>query len=395
MLHYAWRQLFPRGGGLFFPLATLGVAMGVAVLVTVLSIMDGFQDEIRRRLLLFHGEVAVLTNGPSLREVDAVRNALEAVEGVVAAIPFYETFLLLEHGGNYAFPLAVGLEEEWTDVADWADGAVSLGGDVAEQLIASEGDELLALSPAQVLSNLEGEEKILPTTLRVVSVPLARRDGSDSQRVFLPMETLSALCLEAGTVSGFELRLCRGMDADAVAKNLREHVLGPGLRAITWREANRSLLSALALERAAMFFSMAFIVAVAAFAMGSFLSAHTARKTKEMGLLVALGCTRVRVAICFFLQSTIVGLCGIFAGLALGATLLFFRDPILRLVIGVFGREERIFDYYNFTQLPMALHVGEIFKIVAFALLTAIAAGLLPVFRVLRLDASTALRREN
>jgi lipoprotein-releasing system permease protein len=390
--YYAWKQLWPSGssGRWFAPFAIFGVALGVAVLLVVLAIMDGFQGEIRRRLLRFHGEVAVISDGGAFSPENGVLDRLASLEGVEAAVPFYETFLLLEKESRYAFPLARGSDG---GESGGNGEVIFLGRSIAEQLAARPGDEVLALSPRQVVANLSGDgERHLPLQLASGGPTAGRREGPDGSRVFLPLELLAEMSGEPGKIHGFELRLRRGVDAENFARRLNGGILPPSLRAVTWMESNRELLSALALERAAMFFSMAFIVVIAAFSMACSLSSHVAGKVREIGLLMALGCGRGAIAASFLLQSALVGFFGILVGLGLGAFLLSVRDGILRGVLWFFGRGERIFEYYDFIHLPAAIGGGVPVKICAFAMATTLLAGLLPACRVLRLDPSAALR---
>jgi lipoprotein-releasing system permease protein len=354
--------------------------------------MDGFQDEIKRQLLFSRGEVAVLVDESYNGDVDVLRKYLENVSDVVSVTSFYETYLLLSHSKNYAFPLACGIGDTYS--RGYLRDSITLSSSIAEQLQVVEGDEILALSPEQVVRNLDGKEVIFPTELFVEGIHSAKMGDAYRNRVFMPIETLSALCMDGIGVTGFELRLSGNVDVVTFAKSLRDNIQFGGVRVVTWLESNGSLLSALSLERAAMFFSMAFIVVIAAFATGSFLSSHVTSKAREIGLLRALGCTRVAIALCFFLQSIIIGVAGICIGLLTSTVLLIFRDNVLRCVLKIFGGGEHIFDFYDFVRLPIAVHCAEIVKICAFSLITTIFAGVLPVVRTLRVDSSTVLRKE-
>jgi lipoprotein-releasing system permease protein len=390
--YYGWKQLFPSHGGSFFALtASFGVAIGVAVLSVVLSVMDGFQGEVRERLLRFHGEVAVFSDSPPFSAVAEGGRLLASVEGVSEARPFFEAPLLVEYGGRYALPIALGLAEE--ELSSLPARSALVGGSLAEELGIRAGDEIFLLNPQALLEADDGEV-VLPLRTTVAGTLPAHRSGPDGRRLLMPMEALAEFFGPSDRAVGYELRLNQGTSAQELVRRLNEEILAPPLRAESWMEMNRELLSVLALERAAMFFSMAFIVAVAAFAMGSFLAAHVFRRTREIGLLRAFGASRVAIALSFFLQSVFVGLLGLFMGLALSGLLLHWRDGLLRLLLFAFGRDGGVLSFYAFDRLPMAWSWWEFGKICAFALATVAAAGLFPAIRVLRVDPSLALRYE-
>jgi lipoprotein-releasing system permease protein len=270
-----------------------------------------------------------------------------------------------------------------------------LGSAIAEQLGAGPGDEVLALSPERALAAIEGsDERTLPLPFLVVEGANSRRDGFWGHRVFLSLEALGDLFGEVGYVHGFAIHLRPGVDPNRFALHLNGEILLPPLRARSWQEMNGDLLSVLALERAARFFSMASSVAIAAFAMGSFLASHVVRRTREIGLLLAVGAGRGAIALSFLIQSGLIGFFGCFCGTLLGALLLCFRDGLLRLCMVLFGGERGVLSFYAFDRLPIALSGWELFKICAFALAVTLLSGLLPVLRVLRIDPSRALRHE-
>ncbi|MDR0679128.1 MAG: FtsX-like permease family protein [Puniceicoccales bacterium] len=392
VIYYGWKQLFPsRGGRLFVLASSSGVAIGVAVLAVVLSIMDGFQGEVREQLLHFHGEVAVLSEGVPFSAVEEGRRLLLAVRGVAAARPFFEAPLLLEREGRYALPIAQGLAAEELD--GLPAGSVLLGDCLVERLGAQPGDDISLLNPQTLLGADDGVV-VLPLRATVAGTIPARRGGPDGHRVLMAIDELAGLFGSSDAAMGYELRLTPGTKAQELVRRLNGEVLLPPLRAESWMEMNRELLSVLALERAAMFFSMAFIVAVAAFAMGSFLAAHVSRRAREMGLLRALGARPSTIAFSFFLQSIFVGILGLLLGLALCALLLHWRDALLRILLAAFGRDGGVLSFYAFDRLPVAWSWWEFGKISAFALITVAVAGLLPAFRALRTDPSLSLRHE-
>jgi lipoprotein-releasing system permease protein len=387
--HYAFRQLFPAHGHRRFTFAAAaGVAIGVAVLIVVLSVMDGFQWEIRRRLLQLHGEVAVLGEGSAFAAVDAWKERLEAMDQILEANPFYETFALAEFGGKYALPLALGLDGE-----AFPEGFAVVGAAVAEQLGTKPGDEMLIADPQTFLRNGEGEVQ-LPLPLNVLGSMSVRSGEMDGRRILLSRESLSRLFGEENCASGYEIKLAKGVEGEKLVEKLNGGLLPPFLRAMSWIDMNGELLSVLAMERAAMFFSMACIVVVTAFSMGSFLAAHVARLSREIGALRAMGCSGMDIGLTFVLQSVLIGFLGSCGGVAAGWALLHFRDGVLSFLVGAFGGGERLLSFYSISGLPALWRWSEVAKVCSMAVAVTAAAGLVPAIRSMGTEPSLALRHE-
>jgi lipoprotein-releasing system permease protein len=358
------------------------VALGVAVLVVVLAVMGGFHGEICRQLREMHGDVAVVAQGP-LWEDGPERELLLTVPGVQRVEPVLEVPLLLEHRGVHALPLVRG--EAGCD-------GLRLGRFLATDLGADAGDVVQLLAPAALLGG--GDEVLLPVDVAVAGVlPGGRGSWLDGGAVISRRE-LQEILGEEGRIGGYALQLARGRDAARMAAQLNGGLLPANLHARTWLEAGGELLSMLALEKAALFFSLACIVAMAAFCMASALAVAVAHKTQEIGLLLAIGCGRGKIALSFFLQCAGTGAIGLLLGLPLAALLLHFRDGLLRFLLALFGRGEEVLAFYGFRHLPVQVLPRDLFAIAGFSLLATGLAGLLPVRSILRLDPSIALRHE-
>jgi lipoprotein-releasing system permease protein len=365
--------------------AAAGVALGVAVLLVVLSVMDGFQMDMRQQLIRFHGEAALVGDGTPFPVDGALVRQLEEVEGVEEVVPFYEAFVLAEFGGRYAFPLALGIDGD----AVPADG-VLLGSAVAEQLEIIPGEELLLFSPRTFIGS--GGETMLPLQVPAKGYVPTRRGAADGQRIMLLRQALSELCGDGDSAKGYELRLADGVDCERVVRDINSQHRNSRLGAVSWMDMNGDLVAVLAMERAAMFFSMAGIVAVAAFAMGSFLAAHVSRRARDIGILRAMGFSGCAIGASFFMQSIFIGAIGSCCGVGVGALVLRFRDALLAILVGAFGSGERLLSYYAFNNLPMHWSWFEVAKICSMALAVAAAAGLIPAIRAMGTDPSIALR---
>jgi lipoprotein-releasing system permease protein len=208
----------------------------------------------------------------------------------------------------------------------------------------------------------------------------------------ISLNTLQAISGEC-SIDGYQLKLRRGVGVESLASRIGKY-LEPPIQVRTWREAGGELVAMLAMEKSAMFLSLSCIIAMAAFCMASALAGNVARKTQEIGLLLAIGCSKGGIALSFLLQSLGIGVLGIAIGSCLAAGILSMRDGLLRLLMTTFGGEERLFSFYGFSHLPLHVHGGDVVKIFILAIAATLVAGLLPVCRILRIDPSQALHHE-
>ena len=387
--YYGWKQLFPTSGrNRFAAVAAAGVALGVAVLLVVMAVMDGFQMDIRRRLISLHGEAAIVGDGTPFPVNGEFVRQLEGLVEIEAALPFYESFALLELNGRYAFPLTLGLDGDAVP-----DGGILLGPSTVEQLGATIGEEVLLVAPQALLGSNNGEI-VLPLQLSVAGALKASRGGADCQRAIVSRAALSELFGDGDSAHGYEMQLGKRVDCEEFVRKLNDGILPKPFKAVSWMDMNGELMAVLAMERAAMFFSMAGIVAVAAFAMGCFLASHVARKSRDVAVLRAMGCGRRDIAASFFLQSVFVGLLGSVFGVITAALMLHFRDGLLALLISAFGRGERLLSFYAFDSLPMCWRWVEVVKICSMAVAVAALAGVVPALRAAAVDPSKTLRHE-
>jgi lipoprotein-releasing system permease protein len=194
-------------------------------------------------------------------------------------------------------------------------------------------------------------------------------------------------------VHGYNVRLKPGANIDHVAAVLNQ-ALPPYAQAFTWFESNAEFQSVLSFERNMIFFLLTFIVIVAAFSIMSSLLISVVRKTREIGLLGAMGGKARSVALCFCTQGLVVGAGGTVAGLVLGFLLLRFRDNAVHFIARLTMGEETFVKFYLFSSLPAYTATKDVVIIVVFSLLASTLAGLIPAWRAARLKPVEALRSE-
>jgi lipoprotein-releasing system permease protein len=194
-------------------------------------------------------------------------------------------------------------------------------------------------------------------------------------------------------VHGINVRLKPGYLEDDVVPEINR-ILPPDVRAFSWMDSFSAFLWVLGLEKGMMFFLLLIIIIVAAFSVMSSLLISVVRKTREIGLLGALGARKRDVAACFCAQGLFIGACGTVLGLAFGFGLLAVRNDAVHWIAKTLQREEDLQRFYQFSDLPAHVTSGDVFSIVVFTIVISTIAGVLPAWRASRLKPVEALRSE-
>jgi lipoprotein-releasing system permease protein len=405
-LHLALRQLFPTGRRFpFFTLiSTLGVALGVALLVIVMSVMGGFAYEIRHMIVGTEGEVQVKARG-GISGYPSVVKRIESVPGVAAATPYALDTVLIKFGDKPAYPQLRGLDLKSVgrvtqldrymvvgSLDDLDDDSVILSDQVASGIGANVGDMVEVYSPL-IIAKLNADELFLPRQVRVVGILHIGHQQLDSSTVYGTLRLTQDLYGLGSTVHGIDVRLEPGVNEDDAVARINA-VLPEDIRAFSWEDTFSDFLWVLNLERSMIFFLLLFIVIVAAFSVTSSLLISVVRKTREIGLLGALGARPVHVAACFCAQGLFIGVLGTGVGLALGFTALAFRNDVVLWIAKVTQRQEVLRRFYQFSELPSHTSTSTVALIVVLTIVISTFAGVFPAWRAARLKPVEALRSE-
>ena len=407
-LYLALKQLFPTGRRFpfFTAISVLGVALGVAVLVIATSVMNGFGQKVREMTADTQGDVQV--RGERLIEHPAALQAkLAQIPDVVASTPFAEgpAGILFQHKPQ--FPALQGVDVNQIasvvpinryihdgSLADLDDDSIILGSQLAIALGARVGDKVTSASPL-MFEKINGDEFILPRELRVVGYFEFGHQALDSSVAIVTLREMQDLYGLRAAVHGINLKIRRGADPDEVAARINATFPpSSGLHAQSWIEINQDFLFVLQFERNMMFFLLMFIVVVAAFSVTSSLLIAVVRKTREIGVLGALGGKPRHVAMCFCVQGSIIGVGGTVVGLGLGFGVLAMRDNIVRVFTEMTQSEAALVRFYQFSHLPAYTDPANVAVIVVSTIFITTLAGLLPAWRAARLRPVEALRSE-
>jgi lipoprotein-releasing system permease protein len=407
-LYLALKQLFPTGKKFpfFTAISIAGVSVGVALLVIASSVMGGFGRNIREMTVNTQGDVQVRGEG-LIQNPAELQARLAKIPGVVATSPFAEGPVAVIFQRKPQFPGMQGIDltrvrdvipiDQYIHGAsldDLDDDSIIVGAQLALTLGARIGDQVEVYSPLG-FERMKSDELLLPREMRVAGYFEFGHQALDSSVVLVTLRTMQDLYGLSGAVHGINLKITPGLDADEATARINASLPpGAGLHARSWIDINQDFLFVLQFEKNLMFFLLMFIVVVAAFSVTSSLLISVVRKTREIGLLGALGGKPRHVAACFCFQGFIIGVGGTMLGLALGFGILAIRDDILRVFTKLTQSEAALVRFYQFSHLPSYSDPTYIAVIIVFTIFISTLAGLLPAWRAARLKPVEALRND-
>ncbi len=405
-VYLALKQLFPTGRKFpfFTAISVVGVSLGVAVLVIVTSVMGGFGYELRRMIVQTEGEVQVKAETP-IEDVAGIMAKIRTAPGVAAATPYVSGPVMVLEGAHPAFPVFRGIDldsiEQVTNLQrfisggrleDLDDDSVIVSVELAMSLGARLGDRIEIYSPL-LIQKFKSDEIFLPRQFRVVGYFQIGHQHLDSSTVYGTVRAAQELYGLGRAVHGINVRVKPGAAEEDVVLQLNQR-LPRGVQAMSWMQSWESFLWVLNLEKTINFFLLLFIVIIAAFSVMSSLLISVVRKTREIGLLGALGGRARDVALCFCTQAFIIGVTGTALGLGLGFGVLAIRQNIVDFIAGVLNREATLRQFYQFSNLPSHPTTSDVVMTAVAAVVISTLAGLLPAWRAARLKPVEALRSE-
>ncbi|MHA1566931.1 MAG: lipoprotein-releasing ABC transporter permease subunit [Alphaproteobacteria bacterium] len=381
----------------------LGIALGVATLIIVLSVMNGFRTELLGRIIGLNGHFSVMGVQGPLNNYDDLLADLQQLDAVVSVTPLVEGQVLASNGGRAAGAMIRGVRPEdlmaRTIVAEGTsegaleafvgDDAVILGSVLARNLGISPGDQITLLSP-------QGMTTIFGTVprMRAYTVVGTFNVGMfeyDSSFVFMPIEAAQVYFQLPQSVSQLEVMIDH---ADRVAEVRPELDAALGLRArlFDWQQANSSFFNALQVERNVMFMILTLIILIAAFNIISSLIMLVKDKGSDIAILRTMGASRGMVMRIFFIAGASIGVLGTIAGTILGLAFAANIESIRQFLQGLTGTELFAAEIYFLSQLPAEVDPREVVTVILMALGLSLLATIYPSWRAARLDPVEALR---
>lgn len=384
----------------------LGIALGVAALIIVLSVMNGFQKEVRDRMLGVVSHIEIFSrDGQALQDLDAIMAAARKNPEVVGAAPYIASQALVARGEDMKGVLVRGieprLEPEVTEFSNSAtNGALDklvpgefgivLGGELARSLFVRTGDQVTLIAPGGQVTPAGVVPRLKQFTV-VGTFESGHYEYDSALAMIHEQDAAKVFRLEGPT--GIRLKLKDLNIAREVADQLATTLPGQFLIR-DWTRQNKTWFAAVQVEKRMMFIILTLIVAVAAFNLVSTLVMTVTDKRADIAILRTLGASPKSIMGVFVVQGAMVGVIGTLGGLALGLLVAFNIDVIVPFIERLLHTSFLPQDIYLISRMPSDPQRGDIMPITIISLVLAFAATLYPSWRASRVNPAEALRYE-
>jgi lipoprotein-releasing system permease protein len=387
-------------------ISAIGIFLGVAALIVVLSVMNGFQKEIRARILGVAAHVQITGPDNSLAGWQAVAAKARADPRIVAAAPYVNGQAMLALDGNVRGALVRGidprLESEVADVARHmvageldrlqpGEFGIVLGAELARALRAVPGDRVTVIAPQGLVT----PAGVMPRLKQFRVLGMFRVDHFeyDNGLALVNLADAQRLYQLGDRVSGVRLKLADLFESRAVARDLYR-LLGGDVMISDWTRSHANFFRAVEIEKRMMFIILTLIVTVAAFNVISTLVMVVTEKQSDIAILRTLGAAPRRVIKLFVVQGAVIGVLGTLLGVAGGVALALNIDVVVPFLERLLSVQFLSRDVYYISELPSDLQLDDVLLVAAVSLVLSLAATLYPSWRASRVRPAEALRYE-
>jgi lipoprotein-releasing system permease protein len=417
-LFLAWRYLKPKRNAVSFItcISIIGVTLGVGVLIVVLAIMTGFTDEMKEKMIDTMAHIQIMDHRTGyVSNPDKITKSVQALD--CKASPVVYKHALIQKGEHLVPKTVIGIrpdeKQSSIDVSKYVivgnfslkKGEAIVSDIIAEELNLRVGDKIILHSPAKITKMFKYEEGkgfkfndekakvFLPDECIISGIFTFGKYDFDSTTIFMNIDDANDLFeMPWDSATAIYIRTKDPFHLENTLNALRKEL--PNLQVYSWQQMNKQFLGVLEVEKNMMFFLLIFIVLVAAFSISNTLITVVLQKTREIGLIKALGASPLTIMRTFVLQGFIVGVLGTLGGTVFGLAVVHWRNQIMHIMSVVSGHEFFPKKYYFFSELPARIVAGDLLVICIVSIVLCTVGAFLPAWRAARLDPVKALRYE-
>ena len=382
----------------------LGIALGVATLIIVMSVMNGFRADLLGRILGLNGHLGVYALSGPLADFDAAAQKVADLPGITEVTPLIEGQVMATSEAGAAGALVRGIRPDdlrrrplladhvvQGSLAEFGDDGIAVGDRLARRLGVAVGSTITVISPQGTATAFGTMPRI--KTYHVVALFNVGMYEYDNSFIFVPLEAAQLFFRLPDAVTSLEVFV---VDPDRVREERRliGAALGGQVRIVDWQQANSSLFNAVEIERNVMFLILTLIIVVAAFNIISSMIMMVKDKGRDIAILRTMGASRAAILRIFILSGASIGILGTLAGFGLGVAFTLHIEEIRQVIQNLL--HVQLFDpkIYFFTRLPARIEAGDVVAVLVMGFGLSFLATLYPSWRAARLDPVEALRYE-
>jgi len=383
----------------------IGIGLGVATLIIVMSVMNGFRQELFQRVLGLNGHLNLYSNVGGVTEYEPMLERIRKVPGVLDASPTVEAQALLSKDGMASGVFVRGVTPEAIrkrqtianhivqgTLDNFTTDQIAIGVRMAQRLDVHVGDSITLLSPVSKTTIFGAAPRL--RSYQIAAIFDVGMFEYDNNFVFMPLGAAQIFFRTGDGVSALEMFVKDPQHLREIRSDIVAAVGGPGYHLMDWQQNNSSFFTALQVERNVMFLILTMIILVAAFNIISSLIMLVKDKGRDIAILRTMGATRGMIMRIFFLNGASIGIIGTFFGLLLGLFIAGHIEGLRQIVQKITHTDPFSPEVYFLTRMPSVVDVGDVVRIVLMALGLSFLATLYPAWRAAKLDPVEALRYE-